>query len=59
MDVRLVTAKVKLLLAVCELASRTVAVKVEDSAVVGVPLITPAEERLSPAGSEPELADQV
>jgi len=56
-DVRLVTAKVKLLLAVFELASRTVAVKVEDPAV-GVPLIAPAEERLSPAGSEPELVDQ-
>jgi len=55
---RLATVNVKPLLAVCELASWTVAVKVEDPAVVGVPLITPAEERLSPAGSEPELVDQ-
>ena len=56
---RLATVKVKLLAAVCELASWTVAVNVEDPAVVGVPLITPPEERLSPAGSEPEVVDQV
>src|ERR1700675_4775920 len=32
---------------------------VEDPAVVGVPPITPAAERVSPAGREPELVDQV
>ena len=53
------TVKVKLLLIVCELASLTVAVKVEDPAVVGVPLIIPAAERLSPVEREPELRDQV
>jgi len=57
-DVRPVTVNVKLLLAVFELASWTVAVKVEDPALLGVPLIAPAVERLSPAGSEPELVDQ-
>jgi hypothetical protein len=34
-------------------------VKVEVPAVVGVPLITPAEDRLSPAGSDPTVTDQV
>ena len=55
---RLATVNVKLLQAVFEPASWTVAVNVEGPAVVGVPPITPAEERLSPAGSEPELVDQ-
>ena len=57
--VRFPTVNVKLLLVVCELASLTVAVNVEDPAVVGVPPITPATETVSPAGREPGLMDHV
>jgi hypothetical protein len=39
--------------------SVTCTVKVEVPAVVGVPEITPAELRLSPAGRDPDVRDQV
>ena len=39
--------------------SVTVAVKVEDPLVVGVPEIAPFDARLSPAGSLPDVIDQV
>ena len=41
------------------LAPATRTVKLELSAVVGVPLRTPAEERLRPAGSVPADTDQL
>jgi len=37
--------------------SLTVAVKVEPPAAVGVPEMTPVDERESPAGNEPEVTD--
>jgi hypothetical protein len=37
----------------------TCTVKLYVFAVVGVPLSTPLEDKLSPGGSEPEITDQV
>jgi hypothetical protein len=42
---------------VCE--SVTLTVKLEVPAVVGVPEMTPPEERDNPAGSEPDASDHV
>ena len=45
--------------AVCAPLSATRTVKVELPAVVGVPLITPAADSVSPPGRDPALTDQV
>ena len=42
---------------VCESVTRTVKLEVPEA--VGVPLITPPELRLKPAGSEPDASDQL
>jgi hypothetical protein len=46
-------------LAVAELASLTVMPNVEVPAAVGVPAITPPEERARPAGKAPDATDLV
>lgn len=55
------TTSVKLVDCVCagELESFTCTVNVEFPAAVGVPERTPALDRLSPGGSEPDVIDQV
>ena len=52
---------VKTLSAVCWNAplSLTLMVKVYELATVGVPLSAPPDDRLSPAGKEPETTDHV
>jgi len=56
-----VIAILKFVVAFCtgELESLTATVNKEVAAVVGVPLIWPALLSVKPAGSEPELTDQV
>ena len=56
-----VIAILRFAVALCaaELASLTATVNDDVPAVVGVPLICPALLSVSPAGSEPELTDQV
>jgi methylglyoxal synthase len=60
--VPLLTVNVNALVIVCPVEQLPVActVKAADvTAVVGVPLMTPAEESVNPAGSEPLTTDQV
>ena len=45
--------------AVCDALSVACTVNVDEPAVLGVPLITPAADKESPAGSEPALTVQV
>ena len=45
--------------AVCAAESVTLAVKLKEPVVVGVPEIVPAAERVSPAGKAPELILQL
>src|ERR1019366_3734708 len=55
----LVIASVNVSVTVAETLSVTLTEKVEVPMAVGVPLITPAPDRFSPLGSEPEVRDHV
>ena len=53
------TKREKAFVAVCDKLSATCTVKFEVPTVVGVPLITPPEESVRPAGSAPVVIDQM